>query len=432
MGFSDDFVWGAAAASYQIEGAATEAGKGLSIWDMTCRQRGRIWNGHNGNIACDHYYRYQQDVRLMQQMGLQAYRLSVSWPRILPAGTGKVNAKGLAFYDALIDALLAAHITPYVTLFHWDFPYELYCRGGWLNRDSAAWFAEYTQVVVDALSDRVQHWITLNEPQCYIGLGLLEGMHAPGDKLGLSEVLRAGHHTLLAHGRAVQVIRARARTSCQVGYAPTGSVLLPASHTAEDIEAARRGMFAVDKKNCWNIAWWSDPVIWGVYPEDGCRLYGNDAPQPAAGDMETICQPLDFYGTNIYNGYTVEAGRGKKPKTLKRPPGYAMAANKWPITPAALYWGPKFYYERYGLPILVVENGLSNQDWVAMDGRVHDPQRIDFMQRYLLAYRQAADDGVMLKGYFHWSVMDNFEWAEGYKERFGLVYIDFETQFQFQ
>jgi beta-glucosidase len=427
MSFAADFVWGGAAASYQIEGAAETDGKGLSVWDMMCRQPGRVWSGHSGEVACDHYHRFSQDAALMRQIGLPTYRFSVSWPRVLPQGVGAVNKEGLDFYDRLVDALLENQITPYLTLFHWDFPYELYCRGGWLNPDSADWFAEYAAVMVAKLSDRVVHWMTLNEPQCYIGLGLVDGIHAPGDKLGIEEALRAGHHTLLGHGLAVQALRAGAQQDLQIGYAPTGTVVMPASESEEDIAAARRAMFGVNGDSCWNISWWSDPVFLGHYPEEGLEAYGAKAPKIKAGDMETICQPLDYYGTNIYNGYTVAAADGGD-RTLERPTGHALCANKWPVTPEALYWGPRFYYERYGLPILITENGLSNQDWVSLDGQVHDPLRIDFTRRYLLEYRRAAADGVALMGYFHWSVFDNFEWAEGYKERFGLVYVDYQTQ----
>ncbi|MBC7872247.1 MAG: family 1 glycosylhydrolase, partial [Chitinophagaceae bacterium] len=227
--FPENFVWGAAAASYQIEGAAFEDGRGLSVWDMMCRKENAIWNGHTGDVACDHYHRYKEDVALMQSLGLQGYRLSISWSRVLPEGVGRINEAGLNFYDRLIDELLRANVTPYVTLFHWDFPYALYSRGGWLNPDSPDWFAEYTQIIVDKLSDRVTYWMTLNEPQCFIGLGHRDGIHAPGDKLGWAQVLQAGHHALLAHGKSVQTIRAHAKTPPFVGFAPVGVVSIPAT-----------------------------------------------------------------------------------------------------------------------------------------------------------------------------------------------------------
>lgn len=428
MGFPEGFTWGVATASYQIEGSAARAGGGLSVWDMHCRRQGAIWDGSSGEVACDHYQRYQQDVALMQELGIQGYRFSLSWPRIMPDGTGAIDQAGLDFYDRLVDALLAAGITPWATLFHWDLPYELYCRGGWLNRDSADWFARYTEVVVDRLSDRVQHWMTLNEPQCFIGLGHRDGIHAPGLKLDWPDVLRAGHHALLAHGNAVQAIRARTQRPCEVGYAPVGAVKVPASDDPADIEAARTAMFSISEPNFWNNTWWLDPVFRGQYPEDGLRVFGAAAPTIQPGDMETIRQPLDFFGANIYNGQTVRAGADGQPEEMPHPHGIGRTMYHWPVTPAALYWGPKFYAERYNQPIVITENGVAVTDWVALDGGVHDPQRIDFLQRYLRELGRAHDDGVDLRAYFQWSFMDNFEWQEGYKQRFGLVYVDYATQ----
>ena len=284
-------------------------------------------------------------------------------------------------------------------------------------------------MVVDRLSDRVKHWMTLNEPQCFIGLGLLDGIHAPGDKLGLEEVLLAGHHTLLAHGRSVQVIRARALLESSVGYAPTGSPVIPADEGDKDnVEQARKAMFAVKNRNCWNISWWSDPVILDHYPEDGLSTYGSAAPKVKDSDFDIMCQPLDFYGTNIYNGWTIGRNEQGRFRQVDRSQGNPICANKWPVTPEALYWGARFYHERYGLPIIITENGLSNQDWVSLDGKVHDPQRIDFTKRYLLEFKRAGEEGIPIEGYFHWSVFDNFDSAEGYKERFGMVYVDYQTQ----
>jgi beta-glucosidase len=428
MGYPDGFVWGVATASYQIEGAAHEDGRGLSVWDMHARRPGKTFGGHTGEVACDHYHRYREDVALMRELGVQGYRLSLAWPRILPDGTGAVNPLGLGFYDRLVDELLAAGITPYVTLYHWDLPYELYCRGGWLNREIVGWFAAYTRVVVDALSDRVQHWMTLNEPQCFIGLALREGTHAPGTQLGTHEVLRAGHHALLAHGEAVRAIRAHAKAAPQVGYAPVGVCKMPASESPEDIAAARAATFSMTNPSTWNTPWWLDPVFLGHYPEDGLRIYGDAAPRVLPGDMETISQPLDFCGVNTYMGDTVRAGADGTPEAVPYPVGAPQTACRWPITPDSLYWGPRFLHERYGKPVVITENGLSNMDWVMADGKVHDPQRIDFLTGYLRAYRRAADEGIPLLGYFQWSFMDNFEWLEGYKERFGLVYVDYQTQ----
>jgi beta-glucosidase len=428
MNFPKHFTWGVATASYQIEGAAYKAGGGYSVWDMFCRRAGAVQGGDNGDVACDHYHRYREDVALMKELGVGAYRLSISWPRVIPAGVGAVHADGLAFYDRLIDELVAAGITPYVTLFHWDFPYELYLRGGWLNPDSPNWFADYAAVIVDKLSDRVTNWMTLNEPQCFIGLGLQSGVHAPGDKLNWPEVFLAGHHALLAHGKAVQVIRARSKQPALVGYAPVGVVSFPDTDSPADIEATRKAMFDMSSINVWSNTWWLDPVFKGHYPEDGLKVLGSSAPEIRAGDMETIFQPLDFFGANIYNGARVRAGADGQPEPVPHATGIGRTQYHWPVTPEALYWGPKFYWERYQKPVVITENGLANMDWPALDGKVHDPQRIDFLTRYLRAFGQAAEEGVDARAYFHWSFMDNFEWQEGYRHRFGLVYVDYATQ----
>lgn len=428
MTFPSDFRWGAATASYQIEGTPTRSGGGESVWNLHCRRAGAIHDNASGEVACDHVSRYRDDVALMAKYGIQAYRFSISWPRVLPDGVGAVSPSGLAFYDRLVDTLLEHKIEPWVTLFHWDYPLALYYRGGWLNRDSADWFADYTRVVADRLSDRVRHWMTLNEPQCFIGLGHRTGIHAPGDRWDWERVLRAGHHALLAHGRAVQVLRAHAKTPPTIGYAPVGVVKMPATDRAEDLGAARTAMFSVPEGNFWNNAWWTDPVVLGSYPEDGFRAYGGALPPIREGDLETIHQPLDFLGANIYNAQPVRMGDEGAPVEVPHRQGVGRNVYGWPVTPEALYWGPRFFSERYGLPIVVTENGISTSDWVDLDGRVDDYARIDFLRRYLRALGGAISEGVDVRAYFHWSWMDNFEWQEGYKQRFGLTYVDFETQ----
>lgn len=432
MAFPHDFTWGVATAAYQIEDSALRAGGGASVWDMFCSREGAIDNGDTGWESCNHYDRYKQDVALMGQLGVNGYRMSLSWPRIMPDGTGKISEEGLGFYDRLVDELLDAGIAPWVTLFHWDYPSALYNRGGWLNPDSSHWFADYTQVVVDRLSDRVKNWMTLNEPQCFIGLGHLQGIHAPGEKMQLSQVLLAAHNALLAHGRAVQVIRASAKSpDTKIGYAPVGVCHVPATDDPADVDAARAKTFSVAAgDNLWNSTWWMDPVLKGEYPEDGLVAYGKDAPKPAPGDLETMNQPLDFFGANIYHATLVKAGAdGGKPETAKFRTGLGRTAFMWPVVPECLYWGPKFFYERYGKPIVVTENGLANTDWVHLDGKVHDPARIDFLHRHLREFHRAqTEGGVEIMGYFQWSFMDNFEWAEGYKMRFGMVHVDYPTQ----
>lgn len=437
MSFPKGFVWGAAAASFQVEGAAHEGGKGPSVWDMFCRRPGAIWQGHTGEVACDHYHRYGEDVALMREIGLQAYRLSISWPRVLPEGDGKPNPEGLDFYDRLIDSLLAVNIKPYVTLFHWDYPYALFCRGGWLNPQSPDWFADYAGVVADRLSDRVRNWLTLNEPNCFVGYGHIDAVDAPGLKLDLPSVLRAAHHVLLAHGKAVQTLRARSKAACQIGMAPALIARIPASDSKEDIEAARQAMFAVDTVApdiiCSEFVgqpnhWWMDPVFLGRYPEDGLNRYRHAMPEPTDADMRIIAEPLDFCGVNIYWGRLRRLGRDGRPEPAPEPVGHALTMMGTPITPEALYWGPKFLYERYGKPIVITENGLANPDWIAVDGGVHDPQRIDFLGRYLGALRRASAEGVDIAGYFQWAIIDNFEWALGYSRRTGLIYVDYPTQ----
>lgn len=426
--FPGEFVWGAAAAAYQIEGAAYEDGKGLSVWDTFCRKPRAIWGGHTGDVACDHYHRWREDVAIMKSIGLQAYRLSLSWPRLLPEGVGKRNEKGLAFYDGLIDALLEANIQPYVTLFHWDYPHELFLRGGWLHPESSDWFAEYASLAAQKYGDRVKFWMTHNEPQVTIGNGHWETYQAPGIKLPFQDTLRAAHNLLLSHGKAVMALRANASQTLQIGFAPVGNVKFPATESKADIEAARRATFTIQDYHFWNNTWFSDPIFLKQYPEDGVKLYGKDMPTFDPRDLDIIAQPLDFYGVNIYFGDCVRAEADGQPASVEFAPGHPITTMGWNVSPEALRWGPRFLYERYGKPIYITENGMANTDWVARDGKVHDPQRIDFTARYLQQLRQAITDGAEVGGYFYWSIMDNFEWAHGYKQRFGLVHVDYTTQ----
>lgn len=429
MGFRDDFVWGGASASYQIEGAAYEDGKGLSIWDMFCKEPGRIADGRNGDVACDHYHRYREDVALMKELGFRGYRFSISWPRVVPdGGMGPINEKGLDFYDRLVDALLEAGITPYATLYHWDMPYEMFRRGGWLNDDAPQWFARYTEAVAKRLGDRVKDYMTFNEPQCFIGISMHTTEHAPGIHFPIWDTLRMTHNVLLAHGQSVQALRANV-PGALVGWAPTCSAHYPQQETPENIEAARKAFFDIEAdRPFWAVSTWSDPVFLGDYPQKLRELFGDYVPQMTEADRRVITQPLDFLGQNIYNGMGVEDDGQGGYRFVRRKPGYAFTGAGWPVTPRALYWGPRFLYERYGRPIYLTENGISCPDVVSLDGKVHDPARIDFTQRYLRELRRAATDGVDILGYFHWCTTDNFEWAKGYTERFGMIYCDFETQ----
>lgn len=425
--FPQNFVWGAATAAYQIEGAWDEDGKGPSVWDKFSHTPGNVANDDTGDRAADHYHRYREDVALIVGLGLDAYRFSISWPRVLPAGTGAINEAGLDFYDRLVDALLEAEITPYATLFHWDFPYALYQRGGWLNPDSSDWFADYTTLVVERLSDRVHHWMPLNEPRVFLQLGHREGTHAPGLELPRALVLAAAHNVLLAHGKSVQAIRAAAQGESFVGSVPAVSNFYPATDEPADVAAARELAFTIRQDNLWNNTWLNGPMLLGRYPEDGLALWAEDLPPFTAADMEQIQQPLDFIGLNIYSGFPVRAGEDGRPQIVEFPEGMARTHLNWPVTPEILYWSPTFFHERYGLPLYITENGLANTDWVTLDGDVDDLQRIDFLRRYLGALQRAVADGTDVRGYFHWSLLDNFEWAEGYSQRFGLIFVDYPT-----
>lgn len=429
MSFSKDFVWGVASASYQIEGAAREDGKGLSVWDVFCQREGTVFHGHTGDIACDHYHRYKEDVGLMKQLGVKAYRFSLSWPRIIPEGQGAVNPKGIDFYNRLIDELLSAGITPWITLFHWDYPYELYLKGGWLNADSSDWYADYTRVVCDALSDRVDHWITLNEPQVFVGIGHRTGRHAPGLKLPLFDVVRAAHNVLLSHGKSVDVIRSSSKhKDPKVAIAPSSQPKIPLTDSEKDITAAKTAFWAVTDEVYNSYRWWMDPVFKGLYPEEGLEKLGADAPPIQDGDMEQICRPLDYFATNAYCGKLIRAGDDGLPLEVLPPPGYNQTTQSgWHVTPPTLYWISKWVHERYKKPIVFTENGHQNTDLIALDGKCHDPQRIDYINRYLLELEKAVDEGIPVAGYFYWTIMDNFEWALGYQTRVGLVYTDYQS-----
>ena len=430
MGFAKDFVWGAATSSYQIEGTGRDSGKGQNIWDVFTKEPGRVYEGHTGDIACDHYHRFREDVAYMKELGLKGYRFSIDWSRVLPEGTGKVNEKGIDFYNALIDELLEQGIEPYITLYHWELPYEIYKRGGWMNPEIVEWFGQYARLVAERFSDRVKYFFTLNEPQCFVGLGFLQGCHAPGVKAPLRDTFEMAHNALKAHGRAVQMLRAYGKQNVQIGYAPTSGMCYPEKETPKDIEAARKALFALpdDLSNwTWNVSWWSDPVILGKYPEEGMKTYEKYLPVITDEDMKLISQPIDFYGQNIYNGRCIRMGTDGRPEEVRRPAGFPKTATNWPVTPEALYWGPKFLYERYRKPIYITENGMACHDTVSQDGKVHDPNRIDFLARYLKNLKRAAEE-IDIRGYFQWSLMDNFEWDKGYAERFGIIYVDFETQ----
>ncbi|MBO7451896.1 MAG: beta-glucosidase [Clostridiales bacterium] len=426
MGFSKDFIWGTATASYQIEGAYNEDGKGLNCWDVYAGIGNHIKYNETGNVACDHYHHMKEDVALMKELGTKAYRFSISWTRILPDGIGKVNEKGIKFYSDLIDELIANGIEPMITLYHWDYPFELHRKGGWMNDDSSEWFLEYTKIVVDNFSDRVSYWITINEPQCELGCGFLDGVHSPFEKHISKDLLIMGRNMLLSHGKAADYIRKNAKKPAKIGFSPIGPCALPSDNSPEAIEEARIKTFSSNGDRFpYSISYWSDPIFLRKYPEDLIENFGDLVPAFSEEEWDLVSTPLDFYGTNIY--YANESRKEGVYSDIYFQ-GKMTTNIGWPLTPEVLYWAPKFYYERYGKPVMITENGMASHDWVCLDGKVHDSYRIDYLHRYLREYKRAADDGVELIGYMQWSLMDNYEWSHGYTQRFGLVYVDYPTQ----
>ena len=429
MGFKENFIWGASSAAYQIEGAYQDDGKGLNIWDVYTNTKNEpelVKYNETGNEACDHYHRYKEDIGYMKTLGIKAYRFSISWTRIFPDGNGELNQKGIKFYSDIVDELLKNDITPVVTLFHWDYPYELLKRGGWLNPDSSDWFSDFAAVVVKALSDRVKYWITLNEPQVFIGLGNFAANHAPFIKLHNHDIIMASNNVLLAHGKAVRAIRKNAVTKPVIGISFASSCCTPYDDSPEEIEAARKRSFNMNKNNYpFSVSWWADPIFLGQYPEEAYKIFGNQIPEVSKEDMNIISEPVDFYGLNIYESRSVERHHGYPESSYI---GIGRTTTDWAVTPHTMYWSSKFLYERYNVSVMITENGMANTDWVHLDGCVHDPQRIDFTARYLRELMRAADDGIDILGYMHWSVMDNFEWSSGYDKRFGLIYVDYRTQ----
>lgn len=400
-------------------------GRGESVWDVFAQRAGVIHEGANADIACDHYNRYRQDVALMKQIGLTGYRFSVSWPRVLPNGNGSPNERGLDFYSRLVDELLESDIEPYLTLYHWDMPYALAPRGGWMSPDSPKWFADYAEIVAKRLGDRVKYWMTFNEQAPFLVGGYLEGWHAPGFKAGWREFLLACRHVALAHGEAVRAVRGNA-PNAKLGMAPVAMLGIPADETEANIEAARSYTFDLRKRDNWHSSLYIEPVLAGKLAPNFYEVFGKDAPSYSAEDLKAMSPKLDFLGLNFYNAPTIETTESG-PMEVKPQPGWPPAGQYWKLTPEGLYWCARFYHERYGLPLVITENGISCQDWIAVDGKVHDAPRIDALTRYLSCLHRACDEGRPILGYFHWSLMDNFEWAEGYKQRFGLIHVDFRT-----
>ena len=423
IGFPKDFLWGVACASYQCEGAWNADGKGPNIWDDFSHAPGNVKNGDTGDVACDSYHRFREDVALMKRHGIRAYRFSISWARVIPDGDGAVNEAGLKFYSDLVDELIANGIEPLVTLYHWDLPSALQAKGGWLNRDIAGAFGRYAAVVAECLGGRVRKFMTINEPQCIAFLGYGVGVHAPGLKLDEESVAKVFHHLCLAHSAGYRAIKAACGDEVQVGAVTCGRLCVPEEDTPAGRDAAYDASFRLAERD------WA--FTHNIFLDSLClKHYDASAPEAVKRFAATIdpadwslMETPDFIGINVYNGNLVDATGAH----VKRYPGFPLTANKWKVTPEVMHYGPLNLHRRYGLPVYITENGQSCNDRIYLDGQVHDPERIDFLHRYLLELNKCFDEGVDLRGYMHWSFLDNFEWSEGYDERFGIVYVDFRT-----
>ncbi|WP_406730471.1 GH1 family beta-glucosidase [Streptomyces sp. NBC_01794] len=416
-----DFTWGAATAAYQIEGAVAEDGRSPSIWDTFSHTPGSVAGGDTGDVACDHYHRWPEDIALMKQLGIGAYRFSIAWPRVVPGTDGQVNRAGLAFYDRLVDGLLDAGVTPFATLYHWDLPQALQDRGGWPARETAEHFAAYASVVAERLADRVKDWATLNEPLCSAWIGHLEGRMAPG-LTDLRAAVHASYHLHLGHGLAVQAIRA-ASSDARVGIVNNLSPIEPANDRAEDHAAAVRADGHTNR-------WWLDPIHGRGYPQDMLELYGVELPE-RAGDLKSIATPLDWLGLNYYFRQIVTADPTGPVPYAKQIylPGARHTAMDWEVHADGLELLLLRLTEEYGARrIYVTENGSAYPDVVRADGTVDDPERVQYLEEHLAACGRAARRGAPVAGYFAWSLLDNFEWAYGYDKRFGLVHVDYATQ----
>jgi beta-glucosidase len=414
------FTWGVATSSYQIEGGAKEGGRGPSIWDTFSRVPVAIVNGDNGDIACDHYNRYSEDLDLIKWLGVNAYRFSIAWPRIFPNGTGNPNQAGIDFYDRLIDGALERGITPWPTLYHWDLPQALQDKGGWNNRECAQWFAEYAHLMAEKFGDRVKNWTTLNEPFCSAWLGYLFGVMAPGIK-DLQTAINTSHHLLFGHGLATQAIRS-VNSDLRVGIVLNLTPATPLHDSAADLAAAKLA-------DGFDNRWYADPIFKGSYPKDIVEGFGKEVPIHS-GDMQAISSPLDFLGINFYTRQTITSDESAKPLPYKPilVDGVERTAMGWEVHPQSLTDIIMRVHHEYAPPeIYITENGSAWEDSM-VDGKIDDISRVSYLERHLDAMLAAKSQGAPVLGYFAWSLMDNFEWAFGYSKRFGIVYVDYETQ----
>jgi beta-glucosidase len=422
--FPQNFLWGAATAAYQVEGAVNEGGRGRTIWDAFSHTPGTTFHGDTGDVADDFYHLFPDDIQLMKDIGVKAFRFSTAWSRIFPDGTGKPNQAGIDFYSRLVDALTTAGIVPYCTLYHWDLPQKLQDRGGWENRDTAAAFADYAGFTAGFLSDRVKHFMTMNEMRSFVELGYGQGVHAPGLRLDARRLAQLTHYVVLAHGLSVQSIRAHSKADVHVGIADNVQACTPVIETADHIEAARRAM---REQNAMFLTVLQE----GRYTDSYLQKVGANAPRFTAEEMDIIKTPMDFVGLNIYQPTYVRADNSVNGyEIVNAPPSFPHMDSAWLyVGPEVLYWAPKLVHELWKVKTLyITENGASADDQIAPDGQIYDSDRIMYLRNYMTQLHRATSEGVPVKGYFLWSLLDNFEWADGYKKRFGIVYIDFKTQ----
>jgi beta-glucosidase len=423
--FPQGFVWGCATASYQVEGAAAEDGRKPSVWDIYARTAGKVRKGDTGDVAVDHYHRYKQDIQLLKSLGVKAYRFSIAWPRVFPEGDGSFNEKGMAFYDRLVDELAANGIEPYATLFHWDLPQALEDRvGGWQSQETSKAFASYAAVVAKRLSDRVRHFLTINEFSCFTDEGYGAGTKAPGKTLPAAVVNQVRHNALLGHGMAVQAIRATARAGTKVGIAENPAICVPAIESPAHIQAAQKAMSEMN-------ASFLTAFLEGKYRDSYLSSAGRDAPKFTAAEMDTIGSPLDFVGLNIYTPTYIVAAATASGYAVPPPPSSAprMASAWLYLGPEIAYWASRHLADIWKVKdVYITENGCSSDDLVAEDGHIYDTDRVMYLRNHLAHAHRAVAEGWPLRGYFLWSLLDNFEWTDGYGKRFGIHYVDFKTQ----
>ncbi len=422
--FPPGFLWGSATASYQVEGAVHEDGRGPSVWDTFSHTPGKVHAGDTGDVADDSYHRYKEDIALMKALGLKACRFSIAWSRIFPTGTGAANPKGLDFYKRMVDALRANGIEPYCTLYHWDLPQALEDAGGWQSRDTAKAFADYCGYVVRNLADRVSHYMTMNEMRSFVELGYGNGMHAPGLKLDPGKLAQLNHYVVLGHGMAVEAVRAAGRANTRVGIPDNATAVTPVIETPEHIKAAG---VALREEN----AMFLTVLMEGKYTDAYLSRLGAAAPKFTPEELKIISAPMDYLGLNVYTAvYVRAADNAAGYEVVPNPHSFPHMASPWlTLGPEALYWLPRLVHQTWSVKeMYITENGCSSDDVPAADGHVYDSDRVMYLRNYLTQLQRAVAEGVPVKGYFLWSLLDNFEWADGYEKRFGITYVDFKTQ----